>query len=204
MFLLLACSLTAAADDDSSGSISVEIRQLDKSLSLVTLAVLVVVVVVALALSIYLLLSRAPSPTKSRHDLALKVSEPASRRDDYYAAVFDNPVPKIIDEKAAPASMMLADPVIKDVEEDMEIGGPEAARVDNAPKNGSVDRYLKEDERIVMNVLRMKHGSCTQATLRVVTDFSKARLSRIISELDERGVITKVQQGRKNLVTLKV
>ena len=66
-----------------------------------------------------------------------------------------------------------------------------------------VERYLKEDERIVLNILRMKHNSCSQATLRVVTDFSKAKLSRLLSELEERGVIYKEQQGRKNLVTLR-
>ena len=67
----------------------------------------------------------------------------------------------------------------------------------------AVDRYLKEDERIIINVLRMKHNSCSQATLRVVTDFSKARLSRLLSELEERGIVYKEQKGRKNIITLK-
>jgi uncharacterized membrane protein len=49
----------------------------------------------------------------------------------------------------------------------------------------------------------MKHNSCSQATVRVVTDFSKARLSRILSELEARGIIYKEQKGRKNIITLR-
>lgn len=63
--------------------------------------------------------------------------------------------------------------------------------------------HLKEDEITVINALKLKEGQTTQATLRVVTGFSKASLSRILKELEERNIVHKEQQGNKNLVTLR-
>ena len=67
-----------------------------------------------------------------------------------------------------------------------------------------VEKHLKEDERIVLRVLQMKGGSTTQGTLRVATNFSKARLSRILTELEQRGIIHKDREGKRNAVSLRV
>lgn len=67
-----------------------------------------------------------------------------------------------------------------------------------------IEKYLKEDERIVLRVLQMKGGSTTQGTLRVATNFSKARLSRILTELEQRGIIHKDREGKRNAVSLRV
>jgi uncharacterized membrane protein len=193
-FLLLLIVLSGfasmvLADDDTSGNIRVEVTRLDNSLSYVVFLVIGIVVVIAIVLSVVLILrSRHASPMPSRPPAGLNLKPEVSagfKPEGYYDTVFQKRLQnvEIIDEKASHAAVASA-------------AQPE--------QNGSdVDRYLKEDEKIVINVLRMKHDSCTQATLRVVTDFSKARLSRILSELEERGIIYKEQQGRKNLITLK-
>jgi uncharacterized membrane protein len=66
-----------------------------------------------------------------------------------------------------------------------------------------LEKYLKEDERTVINILKMKQGSCSQSTLRVAGDFSKAKLSRLLMELEERGIIYKDSVGKKNIITLR-
>lgn len=66
-----------------------------------------------------------------------------------------------------------------------------------------VEKYLKEDERIVLRVLQMKGGSASQGTLRVATNFSKAKLSRVLTELEQRGVVHKDKEGKKNLVSMR-
>jgi uncharacterized membrane protein len=193
MFVVLFSSFAsiALADDDTSGNIRIEVTKLDKldnSLPYLVFVVIGVVVVIAVVLSVLLIFrSRRSSqrPSKSAVELNLRPGSSAELKiEGYYGGVFQKILPEveIIDEKAS---------------------SREVASEAESKNGGDVDRYLKEDERIVINVLRMKHNSCTQATIRVVTDFSKARLSRILSELEERGIIFKEQQGRKNLITLK-
>jgi len=63
--------------------------------------------------------------------------------------------------------------------------------------------HLKEDEQQIVRVLKDREGSCEQGTLRVVTSFSKAHLSRLLMELEARKVIYKEKRGKKNLVFLK-
>ena len=185
-------SCCAALADDSNGNISVHVTKLDESYQFLIYIVVGVVVAVALALSTILLLrSRQPAvPARFRdkepvrrpvQDIRLKAAHGRGfRHDGYYTEVFSRPKQElhITDEKERPAVLV-------------------------GTGTSDVDRYLKEDERIVLNVLRMKHNSCSQATVRVVTDFSKARLSRILSELEARGIIYKEQSGRKNIITLR-
>ncbi len=64
-------------------------------------------------------------------------------------------------------------------------------------------KNLKEDEQQVIRVLKAREGSCEQGTLRIVTGFSKARLSRLLMELEARKVIYKEKRGKKNLIFLK-
>ncbi len=66
-----------------------------------------------------------------------------------------------------------------------------------------LDKYLKEDERNVVSILRQRGGVCSQSTLRIAGDFSKATLSRLLKELEERNIIRKEKRGKKNLVILK-
>lgn len=66
-----------------------------------------------------------------------------------------------------------------------------------------IDRYLKEDERTIVNILRQRDGICSQSTLRIAGNFSKATLSRLLVELEQRNIIKKEKRGKKNLVILR-
>ncbi|HLC46619.1 MAG TPA: hypothetical protein VJI75_02655 [Candidatus Nanoarchaeia archaeon] len=70
-------------------------------------------------------------------------------------------------------------------------------------QSADVDKFLKEDERQIVSILRQREGICSQATLRVVGNFSKANLSRLLSELEQRNILVKEKRGKKNLVILK-
>jgi len=70
-------------------------------------------------------------------------------------------------------------------------------------KRDDLIEHLKEEEQQVVRILKSKEGSCEQGTLRIVTGFSKAHLSRLLSELEARKVIFKEKRGKKNLVFLK-
>lgn len=61
---------------------------------------------------------------------------------------------------------------------------------------------LNEDEQKVMKSVREQDG-ITQATLRIRTDLSKTKLSFILSDLENKGLITKVLQGKTNAIFLK-
>ena len=183
LFLVLSCAYVVAQSD---GNINISITKLDNGFSTITLMILGLFILLALVISIILLIRRRRSqlriPSPKKNIYLDSVRDKGFRRDGYYNKVFKSPLPekRISDEKSAPVKFIS----------------------ENGCSDG-VNRYLKEDERIIVNVLRMKHNSCSQATLRVVTDFSKARLSRLLAELDERGVIYKEQQGRKNMITLR-
>ncbi|MBW2970655.1 hypothetical protein KY320_00680 [Candidatus Woesearchaeota archaeon] len=63
---------------------------------------------------------------------------------------------------------------------------------------------LKEDEEMIVNVLQQREGKmCEQGTLRVITGWPKSSLSKLLTELEERGVIHREKRGKKNLVFLK-
>lgn len=61
---------------------------------------------------------------------------------------------------------------------------------------------LTKDEQTVVRSV-MEQPGITQATLNLRTDFSKAKLSSLIKELEERNVLTRKQKGRTKTVHLK-
>ena len=73
----------------------------------------------------------------------------------------------------------------------------------NPKKEPKILEHLKEDEKQIVRVLKQRSGQCEQGTLRVVTNFSKAHLSRLLSELEARNIVFKEKRGKKNLVFLK-
>ncbi len=60
---------------------------------------------------------------------------------------------------------------------------------------------LKEDEQAILKLVIEKDG-IDQREIQRVTDFSKTKVSKILSELEKRGVITKQQMGRRNKIHL--
>jgi uncharacterized membrane protein len=78
-----------------------------------------------------------------------------------------------------------------------------SVRINDSKPHKGIEQHLKEDEEQVINVLKLKEGSCEQGTLRIATGFSKAKLSGLLKELEERKVIIKEKRGKKNRVFLK-
>ncbi|MBW2967054.1 hypothetical protein KY362_01065 [Candidatus Woesearchaeota archaeon] len=76
------------------------------------------------------------------------------------------------------------------------------AREDDDERQSS-HSHLKEDEEQIVNILKLKEGSCEQGTLRVATGFSKAKLSGLLKEMEQRKLVHKEKRGKKNLVFLK-
>ncbi|HLC77456.1 MAG TPA: hypothetical protein VJH04_04605 [archaeon] len=62
---------------------------------------------------------------------------------------------------------------------------------------------LTDGERKVMEIILRENGEVDQRVLVKETDFSKAKVSRVISDLMSRGLVEKVSKGRKNLIKLK-
>lgn len=71
--------------------------------------------------------------------------------------------------------------------------------------NHSVKRVfavLKDDERKVVDFIIEKGEKCKQRDIVRATDFSKAKVSRIMLELEERGILSRERIGRTNRVIL--
>jgi uncharacterized membrane protein len=62
---------------------------------------------------------------------------------------------------------------------------------------------LTDGERKVMIILLREKGTVDQRTIVKETDFSKAKVTRVINDLVARGIIEKISRGRKNLIKLK-
>ncbi|MGY5874537.1 MAG: MarR family transcriptional regulator [Candidatus Thorarchaeota archaeon] len=56
----------------------------------------------------------------------------------------------------------------------------------------------EEDE--VLDVLRQKGGSCSQKDLYVELDMSQSKVSIILTNLEERGLVKRFREGRENVV----
>ncbi len=61
---------------------------------------------------------------------------------------------------------------------------------------------LTEGERKVMEIL-LRDKEADQRAIVKETDFSKAKVSRVINDLIERGLVEKTARGRKNIIKLK-
>ncbi len=70
-------------------------------------------------------------------------------------------------------------------------------------KVDNIEKHLKEEEKLIVNILKQKQGECTQSTLVTLTNMSKASLSRLLNELESRNIIYKEKKGNKNIIILK-
>mgnify|MGYP000276434782 CR=1 FL=1 len=67
----------------------------------------------------------------------------------------------------------------------------------------SILPVLKEDEKRVVMYLLDFEGECEQVELVKNLDYSKAKISRLVKDLEERGIIKKIKEGRKNRLVIK-
>lgn len=70
------------------------------------------------------------------------------------------------------------------------------------PKVETILSVMKKDEKSVLDVIIRSGGNCIQRKIVKETDFSKARVSRIIHDLEERGIVKKIPSGRTNKIEL--
>lgn len=61
---------------------------------------------------------------------------------------------------------------------------------------------LKPDEKKVMDIIMDEKNGCNQKKVVRDTDFSKAKVSRIIADLENRGLIEKERKGRANIIKM--
>jgi hypothetical protein len=62
---------------------------------------------------------------------------------------------------------------------------------------------LGHGERQIMQILLRENGSVDQRQIVKETDFSKAKVSRLISDMEGRGIVEKISKGRKNIIRIK-
>ncbi|MFB6173644.1 MAG: helix-turn-helix transcriptional regulator [Halobacteriales archaeon] len=60
---------------------------------------------------------------------------------------------------------------------------------------------LTDEDRVVA-ILRERGGRAGQSTIVEATDWSKSKVSRVLSGMEEDGQIRKIDVGRENVVTL--
>jgi uncharacterized membrane protein len=56
------------------------------------------------------------------------------------------------------------------------------------------------EEEEVLEVIRQKGGSCPQKDLYTEFDMSQAKVSIILNNLEERGLVRRFREGRENVV----
>jgi len=78
--------------------------------------------------------------------------------------------------------------------------GATAAEVETPP--AVPDRELRSDEERVVDLLEENGGRMKQADIVTSTDWSKSKVSMLLSEMDEDGRISKLRIGRENIVSL--
>jgi uncharacterized membrane protein len=62
--------------------------------------------------------------------------------------------------------------------------------------------YVVADERLVLDAIKKEGGKIIQSDLVKNTGFSKAKVSKILSELENRNLIRKEKYKRTNLIFL--
>ena len=67
---------------------------------------------------------------------------------------------------------------------------------------GAVISVLKDDEKKVFDIILQSKGKCKQNNIVNGTNFSKAKVSRILTDLEARGLIEKIRVGRTNRIVV--
>jgi len=62
---------------------------------------------------------------------------------------------------------------------------------------------LKDNEKKVLDIINQRGGLCKQRVIVRETDFSKAKVSRLVKDLEERGLITTEKIGRTKKIYIK-
>jgi len=66
----------------------------------------------------------------------------------------------------------------------------------------SIESILKEDEKKVIEIIKSHGGMCKQREIVRESDFSKAKVSRLVKDLEDRGIVKIERTGRTNKIYL--
>ena len=84
---------------------------------------------------------------------------------------------------------------------DMDLPDAEVEAPEELPGPGEEGRFMSDEERIV-KFLEEAGGQMFQSDLVKKTDFSKSKLSMVLTDLKEKGTIIKIKKGKENLIRL--
>jgi DNA-binding transcriptional ArsR family regulator len=59
---------------------------------------------------------------------------------------------------------------------------------------------ITQEEEVLLDVIRRKGGSCAQKELYTEFDMSQSRVSLTLTNLEQRGLIRRIREGRVNMV----
>ncbi len=81
-------------------------------------------------------------------------------------------------------------------------GQPSESNTNGPPPTEEIDIELLSDEERVLRLLRQNGGRMKQASIVTETDWSNAKVSQLLSKMDDDDAINKLRIGRENLITL--
>lgn len=67
-----------------------------------------------------------------------------------------------------------------------------------------VTKLLREDEQIIVDMLKDAGGAMRQKEIEAKTGFSGPKVSKLVRRLEQDGVVEKIPKGRENIVTLQI
>ncbi|PSP57146.1 hypothetical protein BRC82_00925 [Halobacteriales archaeon QS_1_67_19] len=79
---------------------------------------------------------------------------------------------------------------------------PSAGETEDEDKDDEPDTELLSDEERVLRLLRKNDGRMKQANIVTETNWSNAKVSQLLSTMEENGDVDKLRIGRENLITL--
>jgi uncharacterized membrane protein len=62
---------------------------------------------------------------------------------------------------------------------------------------------LISDEEVVLNIIKQRGGRIKQVEIVEKTDWSNAKVSQVLSHLEQKGFVDKLRIGRENLISLR-
>ena len=76
---------------------------------------------------------------------------------------------------------------------------------DNSGPDNAIDDgvSLPQDLQQVIDIIKADGGKITQRDLRRKLSYSEAKVSLMVSDLENRGIIEKIKKGRGNIIVLK-
>lgn len=85
---------------------------------------------------------------------------------------------------------------------EFDLEGEAEAEVADAGDETAVELLSQSDEDLIIGLLNKAGGEMYQSQIIEKTDFSKSKVSAILSDLKAKGMILKIKKGRENLIRL--